>query len=254
MHAHEKLSIVMWLVNEAGSAINTEWGGQTPLGVAVEYGCLSIARWLVKKGAADDNQVNEKGLLVLAVHFGHRPLASWLVQHLGADVNQCDQHGDTPLIVAVRGKQTDMVLWLCQEGAMVNKADNKGHTPLHWAAQSGKLDMVSFFIHNKASPSAISMSGETPFWKAVEGGHFDIVHWLIAHDAAKASHRLLQRYSNEFHAPFVRGAILSQFKEREGAVTVESLVNVKIPSTVALLVGEYMQSSTWNEVCERLTS
>lgn len=56
-------------------------------------------------------------------------------------------------------------------------------TPLHIAAKRGNLDIVQLLIERGAELNALNSMGQTPLFLAVQGGHKDIANLLIERGA-----------------------------------------------------------------------
>jgi len=74
---------------------------------------------------------------------GSIPKAALLLKH-GADINPVDEeYQSTPLGMAVRWGQTEMVDFLLQQGADPNKAGAPWATPLAWAIRGERQDLIA---------------------------------------------------------------------------------------------------------------
>lgn len=74
---------------------------------------------------------------------GSIPKAALLIKH-GADINPVDEeYQSTPLGMAVRWGQTEMVDFLLQQGADPNKAGAPWATPLAWAIRGERQDLIA---------------------------------------------------------------------------------------------------------------
>ena len=60
----------------------------------------------------------------------------------GADVNLRDQGGKTPLLLAAREGQNDMVAFLIENGADVNLVSNSQRSALYYATENGFTEIV----------------------------------------------------------------------------------------------------------------
>jgi len=122
-----------------------EFGGDTPLNVAVGEGHLECVRCLVEKGGADVNYADGDGVvpLLVACMSGHLECVRYLVEK-GADVNyDIDGGKTTPLHLSPLGcacmsnkGSIEMVSLLLKRGADANAdflSDGKKVLPLHYA-------------------------------------------------------------------------------------------------------------------------
>ncbi|CAK9251837.1 unnamed protein product, partial [Sphagnum jensenii] len=88
----------------------------------------------------------------------------------GADAKAADKYGETPLHLAAKNGEFDLVKYLVEEkGADAKAADKDGNTPLHRAAKNGKLDVVKYLVEEKgADAKAVNNAGESPLHRAAE--------------------------------------------------------------------------------------
>jgi serine/threonine-protein phosphatase 6 regulatory ankyrin repeat subunit B len=159
--------------------------GLTPLHVAAAYGHLPVVQTLLKHGA----EVNAKD------HMGSTPLfyavgrdqisvARELLSH-GADVNIAVEHRVagvsagkviTPLVLAVRRANPQMVRLLIQHGARVR---GSGSLAFFAAVNSGKVELVQMLLKAGADPLGREKTwGATPLHTAAGNGHLNVMDVL----------------------------------------------------------------------------
>lgn len=96
----------------------------------------------------------------------------------GADVNTADQNGKSILLIAVSGKQTDMVKLLVQYHADVNLQDTQRDSPFLYAGASGQTELVKLFLKNGARFDVFNRYNGTALIPACERGHVETVKVL----------------------------------------------------------------------------
>ena len=84
------------------------------------------------------------------------------------------------LFNGARGGEVEVVGSLLADGLLVNCAGPRGATPLHIAARFGQLQMVSLLVAQKADPMAKDERGHTPLEKARASGSDDVMRQLQA--------------------------------------------------------------------------
>jgi uncharacterized protein len=90
------------------------------------------------------NHLSWQGVSLLhdMAHDGDISKARLLLDH-GADINAIeDEYQSTPLGVASRWGNRDMVMFLLERGADPNKAGAEWATPLAWAQKKGHSEIV----------------------------------------------------------------------------------------------------------------
>lgn len=145
------MALVRQVVDRDGSLVNAYApNGFTPLGLAIFFRHVDIARYLLARGA----NVNQAARNALGVAPIHSALAS----------------GDLALIRT-----------LIERGANVNARQARGFTPLHEAAFSGRRDIAELLLARGADPGATNDDGKTALDVAREKGHVGVASLLEEH-------------------------------------------------------------------------
>ncbi|MCJ1276474.1 hypothetical protein MMC21_004280 [Puttea exsequens] len=118
--------------------------GRTALHHAVDMGCISITKLLLKRGS----------------HF-----------------NLGDNDGNTSLHYAVRLPATPCSCLLLQSGSSLEFKNRKRQSPLHLAFDN--LQATCMILANSLSINWSDGGGRTPLWYAAEDGHYEIVEQLV---------------------------------------------------------------------------
>ena len=148
---------------------------------AAEADDTTEASRLIELGV-DVNTKNEMDLtpLMIAARNGNMDLVRLLVDS-NADINLEDQAlGYSAFIWAGPGGHTDVAQLLLEAGADIN-AQYRGRTALHLAAASGQLEFTQFLIDSGADLNVTSeiLGDRTPLMSAVEGGKVEVAKLLI---------------------------------------------------------------------------
>ncbi len=134
-----------------------------------------------------------------AAQNGSVPVMKLLLK-AGADIEgKTGGAGDTPLIIALMSKHTEMVKFLVTEGADVHKPNSFGATPFWGASAMGNAELVLFFIKNSKDvnvnqtgrfPDPLKqkreiVTGITSLMVAAANGHTGVVGVLLDNEAKK---------------------------------------------------------------------
>lgn len=135
-------------------------GVLSPLGIAVMQKHLEIATLLIMSGA--DLEVGCNGItpLIIATRGDDMDMIS-LIYTKGAKVNTVDLDGKTSLHHAVKSHSHQALDYLCQKPDVdINAKSNKGRTPLMLAIKSECYFCVGRLLESNADPNAIDLWGE----------------------------------------------------------------------------------------------
>ena len=186
----EHINIVEFLI-ENGADVNAEdLAENTPLYYAIETGNVNEVKMLVDN-KADINTIYKLGItpLICAIDFykekrekNFYEIIELLIAN-GADINIESEFG-TPLIRAVTDEQNDIVKLLIDNGADINKMDEFEGTPLHIASKNGNKELVELFISKGANIDVeLDLFRSTPLHYAASYGQKEIVKLLINYGA-----------------------------------------------------------------------
>jgi len=102
----------------------------------------------------------------------------------GGDINVKNAHGQSPLHLAVKQGNSDVVQVLLENGAEVDAIEtDSGCTSLHYAASLGHADLCESLVRYGANPDAQTARLETPLHLAVSRGHPEVVALLLKYHA-----------------------------------------------------------------------
>ena len=145
-----------------------QYGGYSPLLVAVEKNCLNSLSALVDAGA-DVNKINDKVILIDEQSF------------------KMEEHPDsTALHFAACLGRSGMVAKLLAVGADAKLKDGQGQTALHWADTRGHAQVARML--SQVAPKPASASPNETLRLSIEGGDLEGVKKALA-DGADIEHR-----------------------------------------------------------------
>ena len=173
--------------------------------MAVRNGHVEVVRLLLDSGALinkpdmDDYRpihfaVNRKDLREEGNPMNAKlmDIATLLIER-GADLNKTNTAGDSPLDLAARNGDLEMVKLLVNHGARIEKPISGDiehsrvdrNNPIHKASLNGHLEVVKYLIEKGAKindPTHEEMY-VSPLHEAVKGGNFDVVKYLVDNGA-----------------------------------------------------------------------
>ncbi|WP_029520228.1 ankyrin repeat domain-containing protein [Persephonella sp. IF05-L8] len=123
--------------------------------------------------------------LIDAVMEGDYDEVYRLVELIKVDLNQIYEYEGSPLHVAVKEGDIELVKYFLDNGADPNIKGAFGETPLHIAVDRGYLDIVKLLLEKEADPNVQSNEGNTPLHLSVIASSADIAYELISHGANK---------------------------------------------------------------------
>lgn len=127
------------------------------------------------------NACNAEGRTALheAVSAGHQGLARLLLRH-GADPNaQTLDRGLSPLHLAAREGNHQLVVDLAKYGATLDLTDTLGNTALHLSCAAGQTQATGELLRLGASRGMTNLAGHSPTQEAEEHGHWHLVEMLL---------------------------------------------------------------------------
>ena len=220
------LALMRQLLDNGGSVIMRQRGGETALHHAAISGEIEVARLLLGKGA-DINQRDLKGStplylaaennqpgmvdmllerkadasiegrtevtpLAAAAYNGSDKIVAALLAH-GVDAKAPDRTGKAAILYAANRGFQPVVEQLLKAGVDVNAVYANHLTVLMWAAgfsddvpEDEAVKLVTLLLDQGAKPDAQDDRGYTALMAAAELGHAGVVKLLVARGAGKA--------------------------------------------------------------------
>ncbi|XP_065565796.1 putative ankyrin repeat protein RF_0381 [Artemia franciscana] len=162
------------LLIKSGAEIDaTNVHGETPLGTATKTSNLDLVKLLLKRGA----NPNCEECLHLAVEKGRADMCELLIDS-GAKLDAMNANKDTPLLIAIRNNNLELVKLLLKRGANPNCGEY-----LHLNVKKGSADVCNLLIKSGAEIDATNVHGETPLGTAIKTSNLDLVKLLLKRGA-----------------------------------------------------------------------
>ncbi|MFH1811202.1 MAG: ankyrin repeat domain-containing protein [Pseudomonadota bacterium] len=143
MAEHTLTRILVILLVLASSPTHAARKRAPDLCVAVASGKLAVAeRALRTSGSVPKARCGKMPLLHHAILKGAAFEVILAIVHAGVDVNQPGQAGDTPLLLAVRMREADLIKLLVQYGADPTRTNAAGLSAVNEAEQIGRTALL----------------------------------------------------------------------------------------------------------------
>jgi ankyrin repeat protein len=149
------LDAVKALIAEKADVNGTQGDGTSALHFAADHNDLKMAKMLVDAGASPKASTRNGAItpLFLAAKSGNAEMVDLLIK-AGADVNYADNKGTTALMVAAASGSEAAVKSLIANGADVNAKDGAhGQTPLMFAAALNRAAAIRELLAHRADPN-----------------------------------------------------------------------------------------------------
>ena len=192
-HYPGRRSGVVRVLLEHGTEVDArDKNHEIPLHLASRYRDLNSVRVLLDYGA-DVHATNSRGQTPLRqvsepVDWEDGVCVAQLLVERGADVNTRDEDHETPLHLASRKAEIDLVRMLLDNGANVNAINNQGQTPLHQVYCSGYypwnyVEVTRLLVEHGADINVRDKDHETPLHLASRTRNLGSVQVLLSHGA-----------------------------------------------------------------------
>ena len=154
----------------------------TPLHRAIEYGCVSIAKYLISQPNCLCETLtkdrNTTPLLDAASELGDLSLVQCLVER-GVDVNISNCNGSTALHYSCRWGHLSIVEYLTSLPQINYTKDFWGRTVIHFAAEFGQAHIVKYLVEScNHDINVEDKYGNTPLYMACIYNHLPVVEYL----------------------------------------------------------------------------
>ena len=156
--------------------------GYTPLHRAIEYGCVSIAKYLISQpNCLCETLTKDKNTTPLhdaASELGDLSLVQSLVER-GVDVNISNCNGSTALHYSCRWGHLSIVKYLTAHPQINYTKDSWGRTVIHFAVEFGQAHIVKYLVEScNHDINVEDKYGNTPLYMACIYNHLPVAEYL----------------------------------------------------------------------------
>lgn len=166
--------------------------GLTAINYALNNNYLDIVFELSKQGL-NLNEVNHNGtpLINYAISTNLFSLLTIMCESK-VDLNR-RRDFYTPLTLAIKNKNTEMIKYLIKQGADINVTGYFNDTPLQVAIYHQDMENIQLLIELKADIKKITESKDSAFSTAIEFGSMEAVQLLLKHEPKLINHHSAEK-------------------------------------------------------------
>lgn len=157
----------------------------TALHIACMLGRVACAKVLLTRGA-DPQRGDNGGNTPLCVAIRQNELeVVRLFASLRCGISTRNARGETPLHYAASGQSVELLASLVEAGAELDARDDDGWTPLFYASQNS-VHIAAFLVACGANVNAVDKRRRSPLYVAVQDRRADVVALLLAEGAVES--------------------------------------------------------------------
>ncbi|XP_072936576.1 uncharacterized protein [Epargyreus clarus] len=179
------VDVVKYLISVGANVNGEEIHGYTPLCEAVWQRCTDIVEVLLRAGA----RITHSHKLLHNAIIQRQEQIVKLFADLAGGINLTNDNGDTPLLLAARLSQPNIIYTLLQRGASINTCNSfTGINALHVLVESIDCpkefeEVLVFLLKHKIDMNATSLTGDTALNRALLLQRDHAAMMLIRHGA-----------------------------------------------------------------------
>ncbi|KAG5498829.1 hypothetical protein JKF63_03118 [Porcisia hertigi] len=153
----------------------------TPFHTAAACGSVESLEMILRYSERPEVKVNEldrhhSSALHKCAFDGDVRVSRWLVEH-GATVDVADSTDATPLLIAVKMGQAEVVEYLLSKGADCNRQDRHGNSGLHFCAVRCDVTVAQLLLAAGANPRLLNEEYDSPLHVVAQNPRLDSGRW-----------------------------------------------------------------------------
>lgn len=158
--------------------------GDTALHYCVINNRVGFLKSLIRHNAIINIKNNEgQTPLYKACALGRENLVDLLLEFTTINLFDKDNKDETIFMAMIRSRNMTLIEKYLPEGNLINICNYIGETPLHIACKVGDMNVIRYLIDHKAFVNAKNKTGETPLFYAVANHNLDAINILLEHGA-----------------------------------------------------------------------
>ncbi len=230
--------VAEFLLDNGADPKAREKDNETPLYYAATSGNVDTVKFLIDRGAnlKDRESAVDNTVLSLAVGQGETEIALFLIEQ-GADVLYTKENGWTMLHDAAWRGSPEIIALLVDSGIPVDAKTDFGRTPLQNTCMGGNLEGATVLIKKGANVNAEGDEGWTPLYLAINRGNREMVPLLLK-AGAKVDQRTGSKEQTPLHLAAIKGyGDVCELLLKKGADPLVADIDGKTPIDYAARYG-----------------
>lgn len=158
--------------------------GDTALHYCVINNRTGFLKALIRNNAIVDVRNNDgQTPLYKACALGRENLVELLLEYTSLNLSVKDDKNETIFMSLIRSRNMNLIRKYNIDETLINTPNYIGETPLHIASKVGDVNVIKFLLENKAFVNAKNKTGETPLFYAVQGLNLEVISLLLKYGA-----------------------------------------------------------------------
>jgi len=167
------LKKIKYLVNKK-NVNNLNSDGETIINYAIISGNLKTVKYLIKIGANINNKAKIKYNFIIK---------NKKVKKIIKTKEENTKYGDTPLIIAIKTGDEEIVSLLIEKGAIINLKNNHSNIPINISVKKNNIPITKYLIKKGAKVNPEHDSWNVPLILGIRNDNLEMVKLLVENGA-----------------------------------------------------------------------